>query len=123
MNNYLTFALAAMLPAGAVHGEDPWLELNLKPKTKVVVVDLNGKLREGVLRQLTADSVVVDTEAEPTTISRDQVAMIRRAAAFDNFQTVYAPWENITRIGFGQRVRVYRAGGLMVEGTLAARMA
>jgi len=123
MNNYLTFALVAMLPAGAVHGEDPWLELKLTPRTKVVVVDVDGKLREGLLRQLTAESVVLDTEAEPTTLSREQVAVIRRAGAFDNLQTVYAPWDNIARIGYGQRVRVYRSGGLMVEGTLAARTA
>lgn len=119
----LTLALAVLglSPAASAQSRDGWLDLKLKPNTRLVVIDPNGRALKGKLFHLTTEAVVLQVESEQVTLGRDRVAIIRRGDAFDNIQTVYAPWENISRIGFGQRVRVYRSGGLMVEGTLAGR--
>jgi hypothetical protein len=101
-----------------VVADDAWMDRARKPGTKVVVMEVAGRLHRGRVLEWNPQSVILKTDTTAVTIPREDVAVIRAAGPFDGFHTIYAPWENLDRLPSQLKVWVYRTDALPVNGVL-----
>jgi hypothetical protein len=111
--------LALVLGACAIRAGGRWTAVALDPGTRLIVMDVDGRVHDGQLAEWTPDGLAMKTASARVKLEREGVAVVRAAGPFGDLHTVYAPWENLTHLSIGQRIRIIRTDGIWMDGKLA----